>query len=313
MKKMFLFTSLILLSATNTYAGVDRIDYDTTKPSYSILKSGSLDSNILIVVNGNIAGTIRELKMDIATAFHPETIESINVLKGPEAEKKYGERGKAGVLEITLKKVKIETITISDENNRQKTDADDDNIVFEKVEVEASFPGGAANWRKYLERNLDANIPSDNYAPSGTYQVIVRFLVDKQGVISEIKPLTSHGFGMEEEVVRVIKQGPFWSPAIQNGRIVKAYRNQLVTFVILRGFELSTYKFTAGKENRVTVLSDEVKAEDFVISFPDAKVSMEAPGVYNIFPEKAGRFLLTVLIKKKDKQAELGKVWVEVN
>jgi len=317
MKSQLLLLLLYLMAAlTQVRAGFGHCLSDTSKPAYSILtnsKPGSLDSNILIVVNGNIAGTIRELKMDIATAFHPETIESINVLKGPEAEKKYPERGKAGVLEITLKKVTIESIAISDETNRQKTAADDDHIVFEKVEVEASFPGGAANWRKYLERNLDANTPSDNYAPSGTYQAMVKFVVDKQGVISEINPLTSHGFGMEEEVVQVIKKGPSWSPAIQNGRIVKAYRKQPVTFLVLREFELSTYKFVAGKENRVTVSSDEVKAEDLVISFPGARVSMEAPGVYHIIPEKAGRFLLTVLIKKKDKQAELGKVWVEVN
>lgn len=288
---------------------------DTSKPAYTILtnsKPGFIDSNILIVVNGNIAGSIREIKMDIATAFHPETIESINVLKGPEAVKKYGERGKAGVLEIVLNKVKTETITISDETSRQKNETDNDDKVFEKVEVDASFPGGAANWRKYLERNLNASTPSDNYAPPGTYQVLIQFLVDKQGIISEIKPLTTHGFGMEEEVMRVIRQGPAWLPATHNGRIVKAYRKQPVTFLVLREFELSTYTFTAGKENRVTVSSDEVNTEDLVISFTDAKVSMVVPGVYNIIPEKKGRFLLTVMIKKKDKLAELGKVWVEV-
>jgi protein TonB len=35
---------------------------------------------------------------------------------------------------------------------------------------------------------------------------------------------------MEEEAMRVIKRGPKWNPAIQNGRQVKAYRKQPITF-----------------------------------------------------------------------------------
>ena len=52
----------------------------------------------------------------------------------------------------------------------------------------------------------------------GTYTTIVIFIVDKEGNISDVKALTAHGFGMEEEVIRVIKNGPKWIPAIQNGR-----------------------------------------------------------------------------------------------
>ena len=109
---------------------------------------------------------------------------------------------------------------------------DDENKVFEKVEVEASFKGGESAWRRYLERNLDANAPVDNGAPTGQYTVWVQFIVDKAGKISDVKALTKHGYGMEDEAVRVIKKGPDWVPAIQNGRNVKAYRKQPITFVV---------------------------------------------------------------------------------
>jgi protein TonB len=109
---------------------------------------------------------------------------------------------------------------------------EDENKVFEKVEVEAAFPGGEREWRKYLERNLDANTPVDGGAPEGTYTVQVQFIVDKEGNISDVKAMTSHGYGMEEEAVKVIKKGPKWVPAIQNGRNVKAYRKQPITFVV---------------------------------------------------------------------------------
>lgn len=109
---------------------------------------------------------------------------------------------------------------------------DDENKVFNKVEVEASFPGGDAAWTRYLKNNLDANVPIDNEAPAGTYQVIVRFIVSKDGSISEVVPETKYGYGMEAEAVKIIKKGPAWKPALQNGRNVNAYRRQPITFVV---------------------------------------------------------------------------------
>lgn len=109
---------------------------------------------------------------------------------------------------------------------------EDENKIFDKVEIEAKFPGGDSKWRQYLERNLNPNTPVDNGAPEGTYTVVVQFVVDKEGNISDVRPLTNHGYGMEEEAARVIKKGPKWEPAVQNGRQVKAYRKQPITFQV---------------------------------------------------------------------------------
>ena len=106
------------------------------------------------------------------------------------------------------------------------------NLVFDKVEVEPGFPGGESKWREYLQRNLNGNIPVDSGAPAGKYTVMIQFIVDKDGYLSQIMPLTHHGYGMEKEVLRIIKNGPRWVPAIQNGRNVNAYKKQPVTFVI---------------------------------------------------------------------------------
>jgi protein TonB len=106
---------------------------------------------------------------------------------------------------------------------------------FTKVEIEAAFPGGEGQWRKFLERNLNASTPVDNGAPAGSYTVVVQFIVDKEGNVSDVKALTNHGYGMEEEAVKVIKRGPKWTPAVQNGRQVKAYRKQPITFMVTEG------------------------------------------------------------------------------
>lgn len=108
-----------------------------------------------------------------------------------------------------------------------------DDSIFTTVEKEAEFAGGLTEWQKYLQRNLNGGIPSDNGARSGQYKVVVKFIVAKDGSISEVIAETNHGYGMEEEVVRVIKKGPKWTPAMQNNKVVKAYRRQPVTFMVL--------------------------------------------------------------------------------
>lgn len=107
-----------------------------------------------------------------------------------------------------------------------------DERIFTRVDVEASFPGGAPAWKDYIIKNLKANVPIKKKAPVGSYMVIVRFIVAKDGSISDVTAETSHGYGMEQEVIRIIKKGPRWTPASQNGYSVNAYRRQPVTFVV---------------------------------------------------------------------------------
>lgn len=105
--------------------------------------------------------------------------------------------------------------------------------IFERVEIEASFPGGAEKWKRYLERTLISVNPADEGAPEGTYTTIVQFVVDIDGSISDVKSLTNFGYGMEDVAIKAIERGPKWNPAIQNGRQVKAYRRQMITFRVI--------------------------------------------------------------------------------
>jgi periplasmic protein TonB len=47
-----------------------------------------------------------------------------------------------------------------------------------------------------------------------------------------VKALSDHGYGMEAEAIKIIKKGPAWKAALQNGRNVNAYRKQPITFVV---------------------------------------------------------------------------------
>jgi len=100
---------------------------------------------------------------------------------------------------------------------------------YMSVEVDAKFYG---NWEKFLLRNLNAQTPIDNNAPPGNYTVIMQFVVDIDGTVSDIKALSNLGYGLEQEAIRVLKRAAKWEPAIQNGRKVKAYRKQSITFQV---------------------------------------------------------------------------------
>jgi periplasmic protein TonB len=102
--------------------------------------------------------------------------------------------------------------------------------IVEIVEIDAKFTG---NWKQFLEKNLNPNVPVDNSAPAGRYSIVIRFVVDKEGNVSDITPLTNQGYGMEEEAIRVLKKAAKWEPAIQNGIKVKAYRKQVIVFEVL--------------------------------------------------------------------------------
>lgn len=104
--------------------------------------------------------------------------------------------------------------------------------VFTVVQIPAEFPGGLPAWTKYLERNLNRDLPVENGAPPGKYTVIVSFIVDKNGGISEVKAENDPGYGTKDEAVRVIKRGPNWKPAVQNGRQVIYRHKQSITFMV---------------------------------------------------------------------------------
>lgn len=106
-----------------------------------------------------------------------------------------------------------------------------DTTLFTKVDVEASFPGGDAAWAKYVQTELEKHINklSRNKASVGT--CIVQFIVDKEGNITNVVALNMQESLLAKIVMEAIQKGPRWVPAEQNGRKVKAYRRQKITFL----------------------------------------------------------------------------------
>ena len=117
------------------------------------------------------------------------------------------------VSQFTLKAQKPEVAKITD------SVANKDYMV---VQIESSFPGGVDGWVKYLQANLNGELGNKlikipKGQTSARVSVVVNFIVNKQGNISEIsvdnaKDVPSK---LAKEAIRVIKEGPRWIPAQQ--------------------------------------------------------------------------------------------------
>jgi protein TonB len=107
----------------------------------------------------------------------------------------------------------------------------EDDERFIPIEKEAEYPGGVQAWVRYLQKNLRA--PEAALSDVGQTRVEVRFIVDKDGNVSEVEAIGGpEQNGMREEAVRVIKKSGKWVPALQNGRYVKTVKVQPVIFAI---------------------------------------------------------------------------------
>ncbi|HEX4958077.1 MAG TPA: energy transducer TonB [Lacibacter sp.] len=105
-----------------------------------------------------------------------------------------------------------------------------DTLIFVKVDVEASFPGGENAWNEYIRSAIEKNIKKimRNKPSVGTCDV--QFIVDKDGSTSNVEALTLKNSVLAEIFTDAIRKGPKWNPASIDGKPVKAWRRQKVTF-----------------------------------------------------------------------------------
>jgi TonB family protein len=172
----------------------------STNTGVKIRSTGTF-TNPLIVVDGIISETKK------VEDFDPETIQSINVLKGESATQKYGEKGKDGVLEITMKK---------SENT------------FISVEEIPEFPGGTEAINPFIKANLQ--YPKKAVETGITGKVFVDFTITKTGKVETVKVSKGLHPLLDAEAVRVVKSMPNWKPGVQNGEKVDVKYQLSVSF-----------------------------------------------------------------------------------
>lgn len=126
---------------------------------------------------------------------------------------------------ISLEAKSAAVASVAEENKKEKEDKDE---VYVAVEKQAEFPGGIAAMMEWLGNNI--RYPEEAYKADMQGRVIVKFVVNKDGSISDASILKSVSPSLDKEAVRVVMAMPKWLPAQNNGKKVASYFHLPVVF-----------------------------------------------------------------------------------
>ena len=102
------------------------------------------------------------------------------------------------------------------------------NKVFDVVEQMPSFPGGNEALMKFLQENVKYPVVAQENGVQG--RVVVSFVVERDGSITDVKVVRSVDPSLDKEATRVVKSMPHWIPGKQNGAAVRVKYNVPVSF-----------------------------------------------------------------------------------
>lgn len=102
--------------------------------------------------------------------------------------------------------------------------------VFDVVEQMPMFPGGDAALKKYLNENVKYPVVAQENGVQG--RVVIGFIVEKDGSITDVKVVKSVDPSLDKEALRAVSNMPRWTPGKQNGQSVR------VKYVVPVSFKL---------------------------------------------------------------------------
>ena len=103
-------------------------------------------------------------------------------------------------------------------NNSTTSTEKPNNKPFVSVERMPQFPGGESAMLDFLSKHVHYTNAASSLELEG--KVVLNFIVDEQGQISQIEVARSLGGGLDQEAIEAVKKMPKWSPGIQNGKAV---------------------------------------------------------------------------------------------
>lgn len=100
--------------------------------------------------------------------------------------------------------------------------------IFAAIEQEPAFPGGLPAFYKYITTSL--KYPQVARILGLTGKVFISFIVERDGSVSDVRPVKCMGAGCESEAVRVVSMSPKWIPGVQKGRAVRVQYTMPISF-----------------------------------------------------------------------------------
>lgn len=112
--------------------------------------------------------------------------------------------------------------------NAYSQSKEQDDAVYSMVSEQPSFPGGMQEMMKFISENR--KYPAEAKAKDIHGKVIVAFVVERDGSLSDVKIRRGIGYGCDEEAIRLIKSMPKWTPGKKNGKAVRVSMMLPVSF-----------------------------------------------------------------------------------
>lgn len=107
-----------------------------------------------------------------------------------------------------------------------------DNKAYESAEVMPEFPGGEVELLKFVAKRI--KYPTEAQRKGAQGRVIVKFVVETNGSISNIHVVKGIDPLLDAEAIRVCTTMPTWAPARQEGKAVRCYYTIPVTFGLVK-------------------------------------------------------------------------------
>lgn len=125
--------------------------------------------------------------------------------------------------------VVVEEIT---ETTVEATEVEEEEVeeIFTIVEEPASPVGGLAGFYQYIGNNIKYPDIAKRLKVEG--KVFVKFVVDKDGSLTQLEVVKGIGSGCDKEAIRVLKDAPKWTPGRQRGRAVRQYMVIPINFIL---------------------------------------------------------------------------------
>ena len=98
----------------------------------------------------------------------------------------------------------------------------------EIIETMPEYPGGMGELMKFMQRNV--RYPKEAQEQGKQGRVVVQFVVEKDGSITDAKIAKSVDPQLDAEALRVVNAMPNWTPGKQRGKEVRTYFTIPVTF-----------------------------------------------------------------------------------
>lgn len=162
--------------------------------------------------------------------------------------------GEPKVMEVSNVKAQEGTVAAS-----KASKTSDNGDIFVVVEDMPSYPGGMEECMRFLVRNLKYPVEAQKAGTQG--RVILSFIVNKDGSISNVEVMRSVSKELDAEAVRVVQSMPKWKPGKQRGQAVDVRFTMPVTFHLQGKDKASeseqTIVFPASKSNKGIVIPAE--------------------------------------------------------